>query len=82
MTIMVTAQEAQSRFPERLACVRKGEAGEIIIAEDGVLVARLTRMGEESPKRRIPGMDAGKVVIAPDFDAPLPDEILNAFQGR
>jgi hypothetical protein len=28
---------------------------------------------------RIPGQDKGKVIIAPDFDAPLPEEILNDF---
>ena len=82
MSITITTDEAQSRFTELLARVRGGEAEEVIIAEDGVPVARLTPMTEEPPKRRVPGMDAGKVVIAPDFDAPLPDEILNAFEGR
>jgi antitoxin (DNA-binding transcriptional repressor) of toxin-antitoxin stability system len=27
----------------------------------------------EIPASRIPGLDAGKVSIAPDFDDPLPD---------
>ena len=74
MIITVTVQEVQNRFTELLARVRGGEAEEVIIAEDGIPVARLTPMTEEPPKRRVPGMDAGKVVIAPDFDAPLPEE--------
>ena len=28
---------------------------------------------------RIPGQDKGQVVIAPDFNAPLPEDILNDF---
>lgn len=80
MTVTVTTQEAQSRFAELLARVREGDA-EIIIAENGVAVARLAPP-ETTPRRRTPGMDAGKVIIAPDFDAPLPDELRNAFEGR
>jgi len=54
---------------------------EIIIAENGGAVARLAPP-ETTARRRTPGMDAGKIIIAPDFDAPLPDELLNAFEGR
>jgi hypothetical protein len=28
------------------------------------------------PPRRMPGQDAGKVIIASDFDAPLPADVL------
>jgi hypothetical protein len=28
------------------------------------------------------GVDAGRIEIADDFDAPLPDELLAAFEGR
>jgi hypothetical protein len=28
---------------------------------------------------RIPGQDKGQVIIAPDFDVPLPEDILNDF---
>lgn len=80
MTVTVTTQEAQSRFAELLARVRESDA-EIIIAENGVAIARLTPP-ETTTRRRTPGMDAGKVTTAPDFDAPLPDELLNAFEGR
>jgi len=81
MTVTVTTQEAQSRFAELLARVRESDA-EIIIAENGIAVARLAPPETTPRRRRTPGMDAGKVIIAPDFDAPLPDELLNAFEGR
>jgi hypothetical protein len=35
------------------------------------------------PKRRVKsGLLKGKLRIAPDFDAPSPDEILAGFEGR
>lgn len=45
---------------------------EIIIAKAGKPVAVLSPF-EEAPRRRVPGNDAGKVVIGPDFDEPLPE---------
>ncbi len=36
----------------------------------------------ESTGRRRAGSAAGQFVIPPEFDAPLPDEILAAFEGR
>lgn len=82
MSITVTTNEAQNQFAELLARLHEGEAEAVIIAEDGVPVARLTPLPRTPSKRRVPGMDAGKVFIAPDFDAPLPDDLLDAFEGR
>jgi len=31
---------------------------------------------------RMPGDWKGRIVIGPDFDAPLPDDVLDAFEGR
>jgi hypothetical protein len=33
------------------------------------------------PSPRIPGLDKGKVVIAPDFNDPLPEDILSDFDS-
>jgi len=43
-------------------------------------VARLVPV-PEPPKRRVPGLDKGKIWMAPDFDAPLPDEALTGVGG-
>jgi prevent-host-death family protein len=60
--------------------VSRAEAGEeIVIARNGVPVARL---GPLKPRRRKLGGWEGRVVIADDFDAPLPDDLLDAFEGR
>ncbi len=43
-------------------------------------VARLIPIGDR-PATRVSGTAKGKVIIAPDFDAPLPDETLEAFEA-
>ena len=62
--------------------VDRAAAGEdIIITKAGKPMARLTAF----PQRRLPrepGGWEGRVRIAPDFDEPLPDELLDAFEGR
>jgi prevent-host-death family protein len=54
---------------------------EIIIAKADKPVARLVPLADARPKRRLGGL-AGKVRVPEDFDALLPDDILDAFEGR
>ena len=70
MKTKVNVHEAKTQFSRLLQRVMNGER--IIIAKAGKPVAVLSPI-EEAPERRQPGNDAGKVVIAPDFDAPLPE---------
>jgi hypothetical protein len=35
-----------------------------------------------SPQRRMLGRPSGQLSVAADFDAPLPDDIVDAFEGR
>jgi prevent-host-death family protein len=61
--------------------VDRAAAGEsIIIAKAGRPVARLVPL--EAPVRRVPGRLKGRIWIAPDFDAPLPDDIQRYFEGE
>ncbi len=62
--------------------VERAAAGtDVIIARGGKPVARLTRL--EAPRRKIHfGLLKGKVKVAKDFDAPLPDDVLAQFEGR
>ena len=78
MTVTVNIHEAKTHLSRLLSRVMAGE--EIIIARAGRPVARLIPIGDR-PATRVPGNATGKVVIAPDFDAPLPDEILEAFEA-
>lgn len=72
----VEIPEGQAEFAELLRRVRLGE--EIIISQAGTPIARIVPIAEQKLPR-IPGLDRGKVTIASDFDAPLPDDVLNAF---
>jgi prevent-host-death family protein len=60
--------------------VEEAAAGaEIIIAKAGKPRARLVPVRAKTPRR--PGSAKGKVWIAADFDAPLPESMLRAFSG-
>lgn len=62
--------------------VEKAEHGQdVVIARAGKPVARLTQL--EPVKRPIRfGLLKGKIRVADDFDAPLPDDVLAGFEGR
>jgi prevent-host-death family protein len=75
----VNVYEAKTRLSALLDEVSKGSS--FIIAKSGKPVARLSPI-EPRKRRKIKfGMMKGKVKFAPDFDAPLPEEILKAFEG-
>lgn len=70
MNKTVNIHEAKTHLSRLIKRVMSGER--IIIAKAGKPVAILSPYASV-PDRRIPGVDAGKVMIAPDFDEPLPE---------
>ncbi|MEH2037635.1 MULTISPECIES: type II toxin-antitoxin system Phd/YefM family antitoxin [unclassified Nostoc] len=78
MSITVNVSEVTAKFSELLSQVLLGE--EVVIAQKGIPVARLVAL-TDTVSPRIPGLDKGKVIIAPDFDEPLPEDILNDFDS-
>ncbi len=70
MTTTVNVHEAKTHLSKLLERVMNGE--QIIIARANKPVAMLTPI-IETPANRVPGNDAGKVIIRPDFDEPLPE---------
>lgn len=77
MPTMVNIHEAKTHLSRLLLRVGVGE--EVIIAKAGKPVARLVPF-EEQPAQRLPGTAKGQVIIAPDFDAPLPKDLMDAFE--
>jgi prevent-host-death family protein len=75
----VNIHEAKTQFSRLLQRVAAGE--EVIIARAGVPVARLVAVEAKPAKMRPLGMDRGRIWIADDFDAPLPDDLLKEFYG-
>lgn len=70
MPLQVNIHQAKTNFSRLLAQVKEGR--EIIIAKAGKPIARLVPITSDKPERR-PGSAKGKVTIAPDFNAPLPE---------
>ena len=69
--------EAKTHLSRLLDRVAQGE--EVIIAKSGRPVAKLVRVTAE-PRR--PGRLKGRIRIDPDFEEPLPEEILAVFRGE
>jgi prevent-host-death family protein len=66
MATIVNIHEAKTHFSKLLAKVGAGE--EIIIAKAGKPVARLGPIEPKAQKKRVPGIDKGKIWMADDFD--------------
>ena len=75
----VNIHQAKTHFSKLIDAVRQGE--EIVIAKAGKPAARLIPI-QPSKAVRKPGALKGKIHIAEDFDAPLPDDLQAAFEGR
>ena len=76
----VNIHDAKTNLSSLLAEAEAG--GEIVIARAGKPIAKLVPFKAKKKRRpnRRPGQLKGKIWIGPDFDDPLPDEILAAFR--
>ncbi len=72
MAAIVNIHEAKTFFSKLIERVRQGE--QIVIARAGRPVARLVPVKPEVV-RRTPGSARGLVIVADDFDAPLPRDL-------
>jgi prevent-host-death family protein len=78
MSITVNLYEAKTQLSRLIERAAAGE--EIVIAKAGKPRARLVPI-QSSAEPREPANLLGISFIADDFDAPLPPEIQNAFEG-
>jgi len=74
----VNVHQAKTHLSRLLQRVANGE--EVTIVRAGVPVAKLVAI-EPKTKVRPLGMDRGRVWVADDSNAPLPDELLKMFYG-
>lgn len=72
----VNIYDAKARLSELVDRAAAGE--EVVIAKAGKPIARLVPLRRQSRK---PGRGAGKIKIAADFDAPLPDDVIRDFDS-
>ena len=73
----VTVHQAKTHLSRLLRRVATGE--EVVISRSGTPVARIVPI--EAPVERRLGRDRGRLEIAPDFDGPLPPEVLGDFEA-
>ena len=72
----VNVHEAKTHLSKLLAEVEKGH--EIVLARDGKPVAKLVPFAAKANRITF-GDFKGRIRIADDFDAPLPDELLDEW---
>ena len=77
--VVYNLYEAKSSLSQLVDRAASGE--EIFIAKAGKPMAKLVPI-PQSRKQRKPGGWEGQVVISEDFDAPLPEDLQAAFEGR
>lgn len=75
----INIYEAKTRLSQLVDQAIAGE--DVIVSRYGKPVARITRLQPEQRTVRF-GLLKGKIRIAEDFDAPLPDEVMAGFEGR
>jgi prevent-host-death family protein len=75
----VNVHQAKTQLSRLLEEVAAGQ--EIVIAKAGKPVARLVSLRAASKKRQL-GILEDKLTVPPNFDAPLPDAILEAFEEK
>jgi prevent-host-death family protein len=76
--IQVNIHEAKSKLSQLLARVEAGE--DVIIARAGHPIARLSGIQQSRGGGRVLGRDAGLFEVPDDFNAPLPEDLLNEFE--
>ena len=73
------ATEAKAHRSRLIERARAGE--EVVITRHGTPVAKLVGADALRKPRKL-GLLKGRVRISPDFDAPLPEDLLDAFEGH
>jgi antitoxin (DNA-binding transcriptional repressor) of toxin-antitoxin stability system len=75
MSVTVAVQE--QRLAQLLTYINRGE--EIVLTQEGKPIAHVIPIKGQRAER-IPGSAIGEIIIMPDFDDPLPDDVLALFE--
>jgi prevent-host-death family protein len=77
--VQVSVEEIQRDLAAYLQRVEAGET--VVIVRAGQPVAEMKPVAVGTKQLRPFGLCAGEFTVPEDFDAPLPEDILNAFEG-
>ncbi len=75
----VNIHQAKTQLSRLLSRVELGE--EIIISNRGIPVAKLVPLQPPKSRRQSLGQDRGLFTVPVDFNEPLPEDLLAAFEG-
>ena len=78
--VQVSIEDIQRDLSTYLQRVEAGET--LLIVRAGKPVAEVKPVIAGSETLRPFGLCAGEFTVPDDFDAPLPEDILNAFEGK
>jgi antitoxin (DNA-binding transcriptional repressor) of toxin-antitoxin stability system len=77
--MIATVEDVEQHPGDYLNRVLEGET--VVILRDDRAVAEIRPLTRTSQRRPF-GLAAGEFVVPDDFDDPLPDELLDAFEGK
>ena len=77
--VEVNTHDAKTHLSRLLQRVAAGE--EIVISRAGKPLARLVPFRKPSRNRTL-GQDQGRYTVPNDFNAPLPHDLIDAFEGK
>jgi antitoxin (DNA-binding transcriptional repressor) of toxin-antitoxin stability system len=78
--VHVSADEMEQDFSSFLQRVEAGET--LVIVQGGKPLAEIKPIESITKRLRPFGLCAGEFLVPDNFDAPLPEQILEEFEGR
>lgn len=78
--IRLNVHEAKTHLSRYLARLAEGEL--ILLCKRNVPIAEIRPVRQPRTERRPVGLAKGQLEVPPAFFEPLPDEILDAFEGK
>lgn len=78
--IRLNIHEAKTHLSRYLGKVERGET--ILLCKRNIPIAEIRPLPKAAKGKRPIGLGKGRIKILPGFFDPLPDEILDAFEGK
>jgi prevent-host-death family protein len=78
--IRLNIHEAKTHLSKYLAKVKRGET--ILLCKRNVPIAEIRPVKAENHQPRPIGLDKGRLTVPKSFFDPLPDDLLDLFEGK
>ncbi|MEW6618490.1 MAG: type II toxin-antitoxin system Phd/YefM family antitoxin [bacterium] len=78
--VQVSVDEIKQDISVYLPCVEVGET--VVIMKEGKPLAEFKPVTSTSKRLRPFGLCSGEFIVPNDFDAPLPESIIQEFEGQ